>query len=156
MKPMKRAISAFVFLVVLLTGCHLDPNYIPPDFFVDYDVPEWETVDSVIVTSQFSEYDRNVEKITLTVINNTGDDIYTDDHFSFQKKQDGEWREVAGRGMFNLQVIIYPTSSSHTHTVTLKDRIKLPLPAGEYRAGIIFSIGTEEKNYVSYAEFTVK
>ena len=154
MKILKFAAIAGVLAVAMLTGC--EKSYSPKKLFSEYDYPERTIAEDVVVTTEFSEYDRSVEKIKLTVINNGDEALWSGEQFYLKKLEDGEWRNVAVGGRFPAIGYTYDPSTSLTYTATLKDHVKLPLPKGEYRVGFLFERSSEDCDYVSYGEFTVK
>lgn len=136
-----------------LTGCDDSKS---KNFFTDAKFPNQKIAESVTVTAEFSEYDKDVEKINFTVINNSDKEFATGEDFRMQKMEDGEWRNIAVTGQFTLLAQAFEPGKTSTYTAKLKDHVKLPLPAGQYRIGIGYTPSPQERDTIAYGEFTVK
>lgn len=142
-----------IFAAIMMSGCK---DQVPKNFFTDVEFPEQKIAENVIVIAEFSEYDRNVEKIKFTVANN-GDEIFgTGENFRMQKMEDGKWRDVSVTGEFNLLGYIYEPGKTSSYYATLKDHVKYPLPEGQYRIGVGFTESPTERDTIAYGEFVVK
>lgn len=154
LKYVKIVLLVCAFLITnLMTGCD---DGKPKNFFTDAEFPEQKIAENVTVTAEFSEYDKDVEKISFMVTNNGDKEFVTGEDFRMQKMEDGEWHNVAVTGKFNLLARAFEPGKTSTYTAELKDHVKLPLPAGQYRIGIGYEKYPQERDVIAYGEFTVK
>ncbi len=154
MRKIKLAASVCALLAaVMLTGCD---NSRPKKFYSDADIPEQVIADDVTASTEFPEYDGDVERINVTIVNDGDTDFSFGKQYSLQKMEDGEWRYIVVSGAFTLLEYSCKASETNDHTFDLKDHVKLPLPSGSYRIGIGFSPHPNEFARIAYAEFSVK
>ncbi len=156
MKRFKLKFALICLLCVLslfFAGCDDEKT---KNFFTDAEFPEQKIAENMTVTAEFSEYDKNVEKIRFTVTNNDNEEFATGEEFRIQKMDDGEWRNIAVTGKFNLLAQIFEPGKTSTYTAKLKDHVKFPLPSGQYRIGIGYERYPQERDVIAYGEFTIK
>ncbi len=154
MRTIKLAASVCALLAaVMLTGCD---NSHSKKFYSDADIPEQVIADNVTVTTEFPEYDGDVERINVTIVNDGDTEFCFGEQYSLQKLEDGEWRYIVVSGAFILLESSCNASETNDHTFDLKDHVKLPLPSGSYRIGVGFSPHPSEFSRIAYAEFSVK
>lgn len=152
----RRIISTLIFSLMaalVLTGCAHKRQ-----LYTDY-IPDQKVLEDMILTTEFSEYDGNTEKIKLLVTNNSDVDFYTGEQFLMQKKENGEWRGIGVGGRFFAIGIMLPSKMSNLYyTAVLKDHVLQPLPAGTYRIGLVddYNEGYPEGLIVYSNEFTIK
>jgi len=139
--------------VLLLAGC----GDVPDDFLVDadYSFTELRVVENVTVTTEFAEYDGNVEMINYFVKNDT-DDYFAWDDGPLQKMEKGEWRTVRHDSLvIGTQPVVDP-HSTRTDTWQLEGKYPLPLPSGQYRIVLYYNEPFTREKFAAYAEFSVK
>ncbi|MDE7362325.1 MAG: hypothetical protein K2N38_10375 [Oscillospiraceae bacterium] len=118
---------------------------------------EPEVAEDVVMTTEFPEYDGNVDKIVLSVTNNSDEDFGFSDYYVLQKLDEGEWKYIKVFGQFTLLAGSHPPSLSAPLTIKLKDHIKQPLLPGQYRIGVgSINLDLSFNGALAYAEFTVK
>ncbi|MBD5384461.1 MAG: hypothetical protein HDR72_05635 [Ruminococcaceae bacterium] len=140
-------IKYLVFLctvLLLLTGCS------PKDDFADYEVVEYPPVENVSAKTEFDEYDRDMDHITV-LLTNDRDERFSFNYFiSLQKDVDGEWRPIRIiKEEYDLLARYMPERSTMPLYLDLEEYVKLPLLPGRYRIWV----GGSEK---VPAEFTIK
>jgi len=120
------------------------------DDFTTRERPEPEFEEGVVMTTEFAEYDKNLEKITVTITNNSDIEFgFNGQDFSLQKDTGESWRYLSVSGSINASCQIVRPGESGSCTVYVSEHIKTPVSAGTYR----LLLGEGKK--VS-AEFTVK
>jgi len=151
-------LSAVFVLAVILTGCSSKT-----DDFVDFDkagisMPdEPEAAKAVEATTEFPEYDGDVDEIVLLIANNSDEDFEFGEYYILQKLDEGEWKYINVFGVFLPLGISYPPSHSSHRTIKLTEHIKQPLLPGRYRIGIgNIDVGLGIHGTVAFAEFTIK
>lgn len=106
---------------------------------------------AVVMTTEFSEYSVNTEKINYTITNNGSETFFFGDDFSFQRYENGQWVDVPTTGngsITGIAGVLHP-KKNRDDSFDMGERFKLPLPEGTYR------LGKGESKKV-YAQFTLK
>ncbi len=107
---------------------------------------------AVVITTEFSEYGVNTEKINYTITNNGSETFFFGDDFSFQRYENGQWVDVPTTGngsITGIACVLHP-KKTRNDSFDMGERFKLPLPEGTYRLG---KGGTGDW---IYAQFTLK
>ena len=141
----KNKYLGFLFAVLLLlTGCS------PKDDFADYEFVEYPPVENVSAKTEFDEYDRDMDYITV-LLTNDRDERFSFNYFiSLQKDVDGEWRSIRIiKEVYDLLANYMPEHSTIPLYFDLEEYVKFPLQPGRYRIWV----GGSEK---VPAEFTIK
>lgn len=147
MKKIKFVLIALLLCVItaFAVGCAKQE-----DNFTTRETAEPEFAEGVVMTAEFAEYDKNLEKITVTITNNGDVDFgFNGQDFSLQKDTGESWRYLSTSGSINGSCQIVRPGESGSCTVYVSEHIKTPVSAGTYR----LLLGEGKK--VS-AEFTVK
>lgn len=147
MKKIKFVLIALLLCVItaFAVGCAKQE-----DNFTTRETAEPEFAEGVVMTAEFAEYDKNLEKITVTITNNGDVDFgFNGQDFSLQKDTGESWRYLSASGSINGSCQIVRPGESGSCTVYVSEHIKTPVSAGTYR----LLLGEGKK--VS-AEFTVK
>ena len=155
MKKLLPLIILIMLLTILFTACGDGDTSLAPN---------GDTVDGVTMKTQYENYPKKIEHISVTIYNDTNEDIHLSDFFHLEKKIDGEWNKifqnieiVSGK---DQDVIVYQDShgdySFYIKSYTNK------LKTGDYRIAIEYSIIILPETYPStyntywlYAEFSV-
>lgn len=135
-------------VLLLFTGCAYDD---PMDGFFTRSKLKYETVENVVIETEFPEYPGYAPQIAVNITNNSSDDFLYEVVFQLQKEDNGKWRDLRNSGTYVLQQMTVPANSSSRHTVFLKGHFP-HLPDGNYRIGI----GTAEPSKYAWGEFAVK
>ena len=143
-----RFFALFCAMLLLLTGCAYDD---PMDGFFTRSKLKYETVENVIIETEFPEYPNYTPQIAVNITNNSSDDFLYEYVFQLQKEENGKWRDLINSGTYAQQKITVPANSTGKHTVFLKGHFPL-MPDGNYRIGI----GTAEPSKYAWGEFAVK
>lgn len=146
-----KLIAALCAVLMLLAGCSKGEDS-PADDFLEESVAELPTAEYLSAKTELNEYDGNIEKIFVTVTNDSDKEFPYDNWWRLEKEADGEWRTI------NLTEEIYvldfdvsiPAHSTVTFACELKGHIKQPLPSGHYRLWVGGRKGRAP------AEFTIK
>lgn len=147
MRKFKSVFSAVILCVAaaFAVGCAQQE-----DDFTTRERPDPEFEEGVVMTTEFAEYDKNLEKITVTITNNSDMEFgFNGQDFSLQKDTGESWRYLSVSGSINASCQIVRPGESGSCTVYVSEHIKTPVSAGTYR----LLLGEGKK--VS-AEFTVK
>lgn len=160
MKKLKKIIilTAICIMQLTLPGCaEKEDNFVDFDKFDLSEPDEPEIAENIEITTEFSEYDGDVDEIVLSITNNSDEDFGYGKYYILQKLDEGEWKYIWVFGKFTLLAYICPPFFTATPTIELKDHIEQPLLPGRYRIGI----GDIELDYsingkLAYAEFTIK
>ncbi len=150
---MKKTIVALVVCVtILLTGCAGKK-----DNFISVDRQQPVIAENVEMTTEFTEYDGDTERIRVKLRNNRSEDFSYGAYFFLQKLDGDEWRYLGVSGNFNLLLYSVPPGWDGWESFQLKEHVKLPLLPGRYRIGW-WSETTEDGSIrpTPVAEFTVK
>lgn len=138
-------------LPLVLAGCDESK---PSEPSVRYE-EEWynsKINESITARTEFPEYDANVKKINIELINPTNDEAWTDDAngLLLLKQESDRWRyaEFIDDTCLATATLI-PPNGTLSKTLDVEKHYRLPLSPGNYRIRI--NVG----GYV-YAEFTVK
>lgn len=160
MNKIKGIVTAAAICVMSFTlpGCsQRSDNFID---FAKYDIsmPDGpEIAQGIEMTTEFPEYDGNVDEIVLLITNNSDEDFEFGKYYILQKLDEGEWKYIWVFGQFTLLTFIYPPSLSTTRTIKLKDHIEQPLLPGRYRIGIgDIEMDLSIRGALAFAEFTIK
>lgn len=143
-----RSFALFCAVLLLFTGCASND---PMEGFFTGSKLKYETVENVVIETEFSEYPGYTTQIAVNITNNSGDDFLYDHIFQLQKEDNGKWRDLINSGTYVLQQMTVPANSTGRHTVFLKGHFPY-LPDGNYRIGI----GTAEPSKYAWGEFAVK
>lgn len=145
-----KLIAALCAVLMLLAGCAAK------DDFIDVERPQPVIAENVEMSTEFSEYDGEVEKIYATVKNN-GNKNFTHGSYYFLQKLDGnEWRYLGVSGRFDLLAKMTEPGNDSVGIFQLKDHVKLPLLPGKYRIGWWSTDENDAPEPTPVAEFTVK
>lgn len=131
MKKIRFVLIALLLCVMtaLAVGCAKQE-----DDFTTRERPDPEFEEGVVMTTEFAEYDKNLEKITVTITNNS--DIvfgFNGQDFSLQKDTGESWRYLSVSGSINASAQIVRPGESGSCTVYVSEHIKTPVSAGTYR-----------------------
>ncbi|HCF82831.1 MAG TPA: hypothetical protein DER68_02395 [Ruminococcaceae bacterium] len=143
----KNILIALILCVItaLAVGCAKQE-----DDFTTRETAEPEFAEGVVMTAEFAEYDKNLEKITVTITNNGDVDFgFNGQDFSLQKDTGESWHYLSTSGSINGSCQIVEPGKSGSCTVYVGEHIKTPVSAGNYR--LILGEGKKTS-----AEFTVK
>ncbi len=145
----KRIISSIMVCaaVFTLSSCK---STVKDDFYED-DLPQPTISEIPEMTTEFTEYDGNTEKISVTITNNSNKNFNHGEQF-FLQKLDDEWRYIKCQGPWNLANYMIKPSQDVITTFDLKEHVRLPLLPGLYRIGFYEDKGES----TPVAEFTIK
>lgn len=138
-------------IMLLLAGCSKGEDA-PTDDFREGSVAELPIAEHLSAKTEFNEYDGNVEKIFITITNDSDKEFPYDNWWRLEKEADGEWRTIKlTEDIYVLDFnVSIPAHSTQTVGYELKGHIKQPLLSGHYRLWV-----GGEKGRVP-AEFTIK
>lgn len=160
MNKLKSVLTATAICVLsfALSGCTEKSD----DYFEFSDLgisepDEPEVAEDVVMTTEFPEYDGNVDKIVLSITNNSDKDFQFNDYYVLQKLDEGEWKYIKVFGKFTLLAGSYHPSLSAPLTIRFKDHIKQPLLPGQYRIGVgSIDLDLSFNGALAYTEFMIK
>ncbi len=152
-------VTAMCVMSFALTGCSQRQ-----DDFIDFETidlsepGEPKIAEDVVLTTEFPEYEGNVDEIVLMITNNSDKEFSFGREFVLQKLDEGEWKYIQVFGIFTMLSFAYRPTDSGPFTIKLKDHIDQPLLPGCYRIGIgeVNLLDFSFPGEMAFAEFTIK
>lgn len=131
---MKRIIICIVLLIpLLLLNIYMINERIKSEPTKPMD-HIWEVTEDITIQLAQAEYPPNVEKMTVTLVNNSDSFVYYGIGYYFEKYTDGDWVRLEMKGNYAFTLELYPLPRHDEKTIIVTtDILKHDLDAGRYR-----------------------